>query len=168
MKAAIAAKEAQEAADATVKAAKVAEAAAAAPLKANSKVRKGVESRGDVYMKDGVPKIWCLKCKEDVNYGGWSGHCSRRHPVQGSDDEERSKDDDDNKRKDDDTDQPQGSDAGHLCAGVGDAVSTQKEPKDGYSKKEAKGAAPGRRKKASSGEHGTQKATKVKVAPRGK
>ena len=67
-----------------------------------------------------------------------------------------------------DTDQPEGSDAGHLCAGVGDAVSTQKEPKDGYSKKEAKGAAPGRRKKASSGEQGTQKAKKAKVAPKGK
>ena len=83
-------------------------------------------------MKDGVPTIWCLKYKEDVNYGGWSGHCSRRHPAQGSDAEERSKNDDDNKRKADDTDQPEGSDAGHLCAGVGDAVSTQKKPpKDG-------------------------------------
>ena len=46
MKAAIAAKEAQEAADAISKAAKVAQAAAAAPLKVNSKVRKGVEFRG--------------------------------------------------------------------------------------------------------------------------
>ena len=98
-------------------------------------------------MKGGVKKIWCLKCKEDVNYGGWSDHCLRRHPVQGPDAEERSKDDDDNKRKDDDTDQPKGSDAGHLCAGVGDAVSTQKKPKDGYRKKEAKETAPGRRKK---------------------
>ena len=67
-----------------------------------------------------------------------------------------------------DTYQPEGSDAGHLCAGVGDAVPTQKEPKDGYSKKEAKGAAAGRRKKASSGEQGTQKAKKAKVAPKGK
>ena len=168
MKAAIAAKEAQEAADATAKAAKVAQAAAAAPLKVNSKVRKGVEFRGDVYMKDGVPKIWCLKCKEDVNYGGWSGHCSRRHPVQGSDDaEERNKDNDDNKRKDDDTDQPKGSDAGHLCAGVGDAVSTQK-PKDGYQKKEAESAAPRRRKKASSGDQGTQKQKTARVAPKRK
>ena len=87
----------------------------------------------------------------------------RRHPVQGSDAEERSKDDDDNKRKDDDTDQPKGSDAGHLCAGVGDAVSTQK-PKDGYTKTEAKEAAPGRRKKASSGDQGTQKQKKARVA----
>ena len=152
VKLAIAAKEAQEAADATAKAAKVAQAAAAAPLKVNSKVRKGVEFRGDVYMKDGVPKIWCLKCKEDVNYGGWSAHCSRRHPVQGSDAEEHSNDDDGNKRKDDDTDQPQGSDAEHLSAGVGDVVSTQKKHKDGYRKKEAESAAPGRRKKASSGD----------------
>ena len=26
-------------------------------------------------MKDEVKKMWCLKCKEDVNYGGWSDHC---------------------------------------------------------------------------------------------
>ena len=44
----------------------------------------------------------------------------------------------------------------------------QKEPEDGYSKKEAKRAAPGRRKNASSGEQGTQKAKKAKVAPKGK
>ena len=163
MKAAIAAKEAQEAADATAKAAKVAQAAAAAPLKVNSKVRKGVESRGDVYMKDGVPKIWCLKCKEDVNYGGWSAHCSRRHPVQGSDAEEHNNDDDGNKRKADDADRP-----GHLCAGVRDVVSTQKKHKDGYRQKEAESAAPGRRKKASSGDQGTQKQKKARVAPKGK
>ena len=72
-------------------------------------------------------------------------------------------DEDDSERKYDDTDRP-----GHLCAGVGDAVSTQKEPKDGYSKKEAKRAAPGRRKNASSGEQGTQKAKKARVAPKGK
>ena len=84
-------------------------------------------------------------------------------PVQGSDAEERSKDDDDNKRKDDDTDRP-----GHHCAGVGDAVSTQKKPKDGYRKKEAKEAAPGRRKKASSGDQGTQKQKKARVAPKRK
>ena len=77
-------------------------------------------------------------------------------PVQGSDAEERSKDDDDNKRKDDDTDQPQGSDAGHLCAGVGDAVSTQKNPTGCYGKKEAKETASGRRQTASSGDQGTQ------------
>ena len=87
--------------------------------------------------------------------------------VQGPDVDEIGKVDDDTKRKDDDTDKPQGSDAGHLSAGVGDAVSTRKEPKDGYSKKE-KRAAPGRRKNASSGEQGTQKAKKAKVAPKGK
>ena len=63
-------------------------------------------------------------------------------------------DDDDGERKDDDTDQPKGSDAGLFCAGIGDAVSTQKEPKDGYRKKEAKGSTPGRREKASSGDPG--------------
>ena len=53
---------------------------------------------------------------------------SRRHPVQGSDAEEHNNDDDDgNKRKDDDADRP-----GHLCAGVGDVVSTQKKHEDGY------------------------------------
>ena len=115
-------------------------------------------------MKDGVPTIWCLKCKEDVNYGGWSHHCSRRHPVQGSDAEEHNNDDDDgNKRKDDDADRP-----GHLCAGVRDVVSTQKKHKDGYRQKEAESAAPGRRKKASSGDQGTQKQKKARVAPKGK
>ena len=73
-------------------------------------------------MKDGVPTIWCLKYKEDVNYGGWSHHCSRRHPVQGSDGEEHNNDDAGNKRKDDDADRP-----GHHCAGVGDVVSTHAE-----------------------------------------
>ena len=38
-------------------------------------------------------------------------------------------------------------------------------PKLGYRKKEAKGAAPGSRKKASSGDQGTQKAEKAIVAP---
>ena len=114
-------------------------------------------------MKDGVPTIWCLKCKEDVNYGGWSDHCKRRHPVQGSDADELGKVDDDSERKDDDTDRP-----GHHAAGVGDAVSTRKEPKDGYRKKEAEGAAPGRRQKASSGDQGTQKAKKARVAPKEK
>ena len=115
-----------------------------------------------VSRKNGVKTISCLKCKEDVNYGGWSDHCLRRHPVQGSDAEERSKDDDDIKRKNDDTDRP-----GHHCAGVGDAVSTQKEPKDGYRKKEAESAAPGRRKKASSGDQRKQKPKKARVAPEG-
>ena len=96
-------------------------------------------------------------------YGGWSDHCSRRHSVKGSDAEERSKDDDFNKRKDDDTDRP-----GHHCAGVGDAVSTQKEPKHGYRKKEASRAAPGRCQKASSGDWGTQKTKKARVAPKEK
>ena len=50
------------------------------------------------------------------------------------------------------------SDAGLLCAGISDAVSTQKE---------AKAAAPGRRK-ATSGDKGAQKAKKARVAPKGK
>ena len=120
-------------------------------------------------MKDGVKKIWCLKCKEDVNYGGWSVHCSKHHLVQGSDADELGKVDDNNgERKDDDTDQPQGSDAGHLCAGIGGVVSTQKGPKDGYNKKEAKGAAPGRHQKACSGDRGTQKTKKARLAPKEK
>ena len=48
------------------------------------------------------------------------------------------------------------SDAGLLCAGISDAVSTQKE---------AKAAAPGRRQKATSGDKGAKKA---RVAPKGK
>ena len=65
----------------------------------------------------------------------------------------------DGERKDDDAGQPKGSDAGLLCAGISDAVPTQKE---------AKAAAPGRRQKASSGDKGAQKAKKAKVAPKGK
>ena len=119
-------------------------------------------------MKGGVKKIWCLKCKEDANYCGSRHHPeklinSRHHPEKGSDAYELGKVDDDSERKDDDTDR-----RGHLCAGVGDAVSTRKEPKDGYRKKEAEGAAPGRRQKASSGDKGPQKANKARVAPKGK
>ena len=159
-KAAIAAKEAQEAAAATAKAAKVAQAAAAAQLKVPSKVRKGLDIRGDVYTDAGAKKVWCLKCKKGINYSGWSTHCSEHHPVQGSDVDKLGKvdDDDDGVRKDDDTGQLKCSDAGLLCAGISDAVSTQKE---------AKAAAPGRRK-ATSGDKGAQKAKKARVAPKGK
>ena len=44
----------------------------------------------------------------------------------------------------------------------------QKEPKLGYRKKEAGRAAPGRWQKASSGDEGTQKAKKARVAPKEK
>ncbi len=161
VKAAIAAKEAQEAAAATAKAAKVAQAAAAAQLKVPSKVRKGLDIRGDTYMDGKVKKVWCLKCKEGFNYSNWSAHCSKHHPLQSSDVDELSKvdgEDDDGERKDDDTGQPKGSDVGLLSAGISDAVSTQKE---------AKAAAPGRRK-ATSGDKGAQKAKKARVAPKRK
>ena len=80
--------------------------------------------------------------------------------MQGSDVDELGKvvADDDGARKDDDTGQLKCSDAGLLCAGISDAVSTQKE---------AKAAAPGRRK-ATSGDKGAQKAKKARVAPKGK
>ena len=61
VKAAITAKDAQEAAAATAKTAKVAQAAAAAPLKVNYRVQKCPEFRGDVDMKDGVKKIRWLQ-----------------------------------------------------------------------------------------------------------
>ena len=86
----------------------------------------------------------------------------KHHPLQSSDVDELGKvygEDDDGVRKDDDTGQLKCSDAGLLCAGISDAVSTQKE---------AKAAAPGRRQKASSGDKGAQKAKKAKVAPKGK
>ena len=81
--------------------------------------------------------------------------------MQGSDVDKLGKvddddDDDDGVRKDDDTGQPKGSDVGLLCAGISDAVSTQKE---------AKAAAPGRRPKATFGDKGAKKA---RVAPKGK
>ena len=91
-----------------------------------------------------------------------SAQCSKHHRVQGSDVNELGTvddEDDDGERKHDDTDQSKGSDAGHICAGVGDAVSTQKE---------AKTAAPGRRQKATSGDKGAQRAKKARVAPKGK
>ena len=68
-------------------------------------------------------------------------------------------DDDDGVRKDDDTGQLKCSDAGLLCAGISDAVSTQKE---------AKAAAPGHRQKATSGDKGAQKGKETRVAPKGK
>jgi len=158
VKAAIAAKETQEAAAAAAKVAKVAQAAAAAQLKATSKARKGLDIRGNVYMDGSIKKVWCLKCKEGFNYTNWSAHCTKRHPLQSSDVDELGKvdDDDDGVRKDDGTGQLKCSDAGPLCAGISDAVSTQKE---------AKAAAPGRRQKATSGDKGAKKA---RVAPKGK
>ena len=48
---------------------------------------------------------------------------------------------------------------GHRAGGVGDALSQ---------KKEDKGAAPGRRQKASSGDQGTQNTKKTSVAPKEK
>ena len=54
---------------------------------------------------------------------------------------------------------PQCSDAGLLCAGISDAVSTQKKSKT---------AAPGHRLKATSGDNGAQKAKRARVAPKGK
>ena len=84
------------------------------------------------------------------------------HPLQSSDVDELGKVDDENndgERKDDDAGQPRGSAAGVICAGISDAVSTQKE---------AKAAAPGHRQKATSGDKGPQKAKKARVAPKGK
>ena len=88
-------------------------------------------------------KIWCLKCKEDVNYTGWSDHCSRHHPV--------NNDADGNNRGDDDTDRP-----GRRAAGVGDVLLKEKKPKGGCGKKAAIGAAPKRHQKDSSGDKGTK------------
>ena len=50
----------------------------------------------------------------------------------------------------------------HRATGFGDVVSTEKKPKVGYGKKEAKGVAPKRRQKCSSGDQGTQNANKGK------
>ena len=101
--------------------------------------------RGDVFMKNGVKKIWCLKCKEDVNYGGWSDHCSRHHPVQGQMLRNTAK--------------MMMVANGKMMTLIGpdimqpgsvilyQVLSTQKKLTDGYRKKEAKGAAPGCRPK---------------------
>ena len=88
-------------------------------------------------------KIWCAKCNENVNYTVWSDHSARKHPVDGT-----------ATGKDEGADRP-----GHRAAGVGDAVSR---------KKEAKGAASGRRQKDSSGDQGTQSTKKAKVEPKEK
>ena len=146
VQAAIAAKEAQEAAAASAKAAKVA-ADAAAPPKINSKATKCPEFRGDLSVKGGAKKIWCLKCKEDVNYTGWSDHCSKHHPVKGSGDVgDKSKND---AGKGDDKDNRSGR--------------GQKKLQDGHGKKEAKGAASKRGRKDSSGD---QRIACKKVKPK--
>ena len=90
-----------------------------------------------------MKQVWCLKCKEDVNYTAWSDHCDRRHNEQNKDGD----------GKDD---------------GKGDAKPKDGKPKDGKGKKEAKAAAPGRRQKALSGDKGTQKTKKASVAPKEK
>ena len=87
--------------------------------------------------------MWCLKCKKNENYTGWSNHCAEKHPVDGPAIE-----------KDEGPDRPR-----RRAAGAGGAASR---------KKEAKGAAPGRRQKATSGDKGAQKAKKARVAPKGK
>ena len=81
-------------------------------------------------------KVWCLKCKEDVNYSTWSDHCARRHPANGSGDGGEQRKDDDGKD------------------GDGNTVSKRKKPGDGNGKKEAKAAAPKRGRKDSSGDKG--------------
>ena len=134
-----AAKTTEEAQEAAAATAKVAKAAAAAQLKATSKGRKGIDFRGDTYMDGKMKKVWCLKCKEGFNYTNWSAHCSKRHPLQSSDVDELGKvDDEDND---------------------GERKATQKK---------AKTAAPGHRQKATSGDNGSQKAKKARVAPKGK
>ena len=90
---------------------------------------------GDIFVKYEVKRIRCLKYREDVNYSGWSNHCSRPNPVNSADDvENQNKDDDGNTRIDDDADRP-----GHRAAGVGDTVSEQKKPKGGFGEKGAEG-----------------------------
>ena len=139
VQAAIAAKDAQAEAAAQADAAK----AAQAPPKLNSKATKCPELRGNISFVKGVRKIWCLKCKEPVNYTGWSNHCMEKHPVNGQ-----------AIAKDESADRPE-----RQAAGAGGAASR---------KKEAKGAAPGRRQKALSGDKGTQNTKKASVAPKEK
>ena len=139
VQAAIAAKDAQAEAAAQADAAK----AAQAPPKLNSKATKCPELRGNISFVKGVRKIWCLKCKEPVNYTGWSDHCTKKHPVDGPAIE-----------KDEGADRP-----GRRTVEAGGAASR---------KEAAKTAAPGRRQKAPSGDKGTQKTKKASVAPKEK
>ena len=139
VQAAIAAKDAQAEAAAQADAAK----AAQAPAKLNSKATKCPELRGNISFVKGVRKIWCLKCKEPVNYTGWSDHCTKKHPVDGPAIE-----------KDEGADRP-----GRRTVEAGGAASR---------KEAAKTAAPGRRQKAPSGDKGTQKTKKASVAPKEK
>ena len=118
VQAAIAAKGAQAQAAAQADAAK----AAQAPPKLNRKATKCPELRGNISVINGVRKIWCLKCKMNVNYTGWSNHCAEKHPVDGPA-----------------TENVEGADRpGRRAAGAGGAASR---------KKEAKRVAPGRRQK---------------------
>ena len=109
----------------------------------NPKATKCPELRGNISFVEGVKKIWCLKCKELQNYTGWSNHCMEKHPVDGQ-----------AIAKDEGADRP-----GRHAAGAGGAAAR---------KEEAKGAAPGRRQKALSGDKGTQKTKKASVAPKEK
>ena len=81
--AAIAAKETQAETAARAAAAKAAQAQAAAPPKFNPKAKKCPELRGKISVINGVKKIWFLKCKKNVNYTGWSDHCTGKHTVDG-------------------------------------------------------------------------------------
>ena len=118
-------------------------AAQAAAPKSNPKATKCPELRGNISFVKGVRKIWCLKCKEPVNYTGWSDHCTKKHPVDGPAIE-----------KDEGADRP-----GRRTVEAGGAASR---------KEAAKTAAPGRRQKAPSGDKGTQKTKKASVAPKEK
>ena len=86
----------------------------------------------------------CIRdSKEPVNYTGWSDHCTKKHPVDGPAIEQ-----------DEGANRPE-----RNAAGAGGAAAR---------KKDAKGAAPGRRQKALSGDKGTQKTKKASVAPKEK
>ena len=139
VQAAIAAKDAEAEAAAQADAAKAAQALP----KLNPKATRCPELRGNISFVEGVKKIWCLKCKKYENYTGWSNHCAEKHPVDGT-----------AIAKDEGADRPE-----RHAAGAGGAATR---------KKEAKGAAPGRRQKALSGDKGTQKTKKASVAPKEK
>ena len=94
-------------------------------------------------MVKGVKKIWCLKCKEPVNYTGWSDHCTKKQPVDGP-----------AIGKDEGADRP-----GRRTVEAGGAASR---------KEAAKTAAPRRRQKTPSGDKGTQKTKEASVAPKEK
>ena len=80
--AAIAAKDAQAAANAAQEAnAKAADSRDNATQKTHPKASKCPEFRGDISYKDGQKLVHCKGCKQNSSYAGWADHCGKHHAT---------------------------------------------------------------------------------------